>query len=141
MTKSKHLSKQTVKWRRCFFLFMACFALSFTTNAQVSPFKEFFERYNNFNLEIRSTPYGQQFDNYGFENWEQVGSSWSFSGTKYHYEPVEWNSFKTSEGTFSGLASDQISESNEKRPGTTGSKSAKVFSKKVMGSSLILTTL
>ena len=133
MTKSKHLSKQTVKWRRCFFLFMACFALSFTTNAQVSPFKEFFERYNNFNLEIRSTPYGQQFDNYGFENWEQVGSSWSFSGTKYHYEPVEWNSFKTSEGTLSGLAGDQISESNEKRPGTTGSKSARIFSTSKIG--------
>ncbi len=129
MTKSKHLSKQTVKWRRCFFLFMACFALSFTTNAQVSPFKEFFERYNNFNLEIRSTPYGQQFENYGFENWEQVGSSW---GTKY-YEPVEWNSFKTSEGSLSGLVSNQISESSESRPGSSGSKSARIFAKSVLG--------
>ena len=108
---------------------MACFALSFTTNAQVSPFKEFFERYNNFNLEIRSTPYGQQFNNYGFENWEQVGSSW---GTKY-YEPVEWNSFNTSEGSLSGLVSNQISESSESRPGSSGSKSARIFAKSVLG--------
>ncbi len=121
--KTKRLSKQTSMWRRCFFIFMACFALSFTTNAQVNSFMEILERYNNFNFEMRSTPYGQQLNNYSFENWETVSGS--------SVEPTNWNSFMTAEGTYSGSAKDQISKSTEKRPGTTGSYCARIFSKKI----------
>ncbi|MBR4155093.1 MAG: T9SS type A sorting domain-containing protein [Bacteroidales bacterium] len=110
-------------WRRCFFILMACFALSFTAKAQVSPFMEILKRYNNFNFEMRSTPYGQQFNNYGFENWETVSGS--------SVEPVGWNSFKTAETKNfiiqMGLK-DQITKSTEKRPGSSGSYSARIFS-------------
>ena len=107
--KTKRLSKQTSMGRRCFFIFMACFALSFTTNAQVNSFKEILERYNNFNFEIRSTPYGQQFNNYGFENWETVKDNC--------VEPLNWNSFMTAEGKnviFIGNLADQLSDQIEK---------------------------
>lgn len=130
--KTKRLSKQTSMWRRIFFIFMACFALSFTTNAQVSPFKEFFERYNNFNLEIRSTPYGQQFNNYGFENWETVKDNC--------VEPLNWNSFMTAEGknvifigNLADQLSDQIEKSTEKRPGSNGTSSVRIFSTSTLG--------
>ena len=125
--KTKRLSKQTSMWRRIFFIFMACFALSFTTNAQVSPFKELFEKYNNFNFEMRSTPYGQQFNNYNFENWETVSGS--------SVEPVSWNSFKTAEAKNfiiqMGLK-DQIEKSTEKHPGSTGTYCARIFSTSTM---------
>ena len=125
--KTKRLSKQTSMWRRCFFIFMACFALSFTTNAQVNSFKEILERYNNFNFEMRSTPYGQQFNNYNFENWETVSGS--------SVEPVSWNSFKTAETKNfiiqMGLK-DQIEKSTEKHPGSTGTYCARIFSTSTM---------
>ncbi len=130
--KTKRLSKQTSMWRRCFFIFMACFALSFTTNAQVNSFKEILEKYNNFNFEMRSTPYGQQLNNYGFETWETVKDDC--------VEPVNWNSFMTAEGkkvfligNLADLLSNQISESDKTRPGSTGSKSARIFSTSTLG--------
>src|SRR5690554_4511843 len=62
----------------------------------------------------------QQIQNGGFENWENVpGGS----------EPVNWNSFLTAGGLFSNLADNQIEESTDVRPGSTGSKSIKIWSR------------
>lgn len=62
----------------------------------------------------------QQIQNGGFENWENVpGGS----------EPVNWNSFLTAGGFFSNLADNQIEESTDVRPGSTGSKSIKIWSR------------
>ena len=138
----KFFTKQSSKAvaKRFAFLFLTMLAFGFTANAQIPTFNEILERYYNpQNLVVRATaqtpPYGQQFENYTFEEWEVAASkkNWLTGSTTNYYEPTEWNSFKTATGSFAGSAEDQIAESSEKRPGTTGSKSAKVFSKKVMG--------
>lgn len=80
-----------------------------------------------------------QLTNSGFENWETAtgskpglfGSS-SVSGP----EPVQWNSFITAQvksSTFSSAISTKIEESTDVRPGTTGSKSAKIWSNSIFG--------
>ncbi len=69
--------------------------------------------------------YGTQFENRGFENWSE--------GQKD--EPYHWHSTQTATGTYSGmLPSGVIKEESHSRPGTTGSKSAKILAKKVLGS-------
>lgn len=65
----------------------------------------------------------QQLGNSGFENWETVSSG---------EEPVNWNSFLTAGGTLSSFAGDQLESSTDVRPGSTGSKSAKIFSNSVI---------
>ena len=73
-----------------------------------------------------------QLTNSGFENWETAtgskpglfGSS-SVSGP----EPVQWNSFISAQvknSTFSSAIANKVESSTDVRPGTTGSKSAKI---------------
>ena len=69
-----------------------------------------------------SAQYGPQFDNRGFEQWTDRVS-----------EPVHWHSGGTATGTFSGFVSSQIETSTQTRPGSTGSKSARVFPTSVLG--------
>jgi hypothetical protein len=69
-----------------------------------------------------SAQYGPQFDNRGFEQWTDRVS-----------EPVRWHSGGTATGTFSGFVSSQIESSNQTRPGTTGSKSVRIFPTSVLG--------
>lgn len=61
----------------------------------------------------------QQVGNSGFESWETVASG---------EEPVNWNGFLTAGGSFSFAASDQLNSSTDVRPGSSGTKSAHVFS-------------
>lgn len=66
----------------------------------------------------------QQIDNSNFETWETVASG---------SEPVNWNSFLTAQGSLSGFAGDQLDQSTDVRPGSTGTKSAHIFSNSVFG--------
>ena len=69
-----------------------------------------------------SAQYGPQFNNRGFEQWTDRVS-----------EPVRWHSGGTATGTFSGFVSSQIETSTQTRPGTTGSKSVRIFPTSVLG--------
>ncbi|MBR6774349.1 MAG: T9SS type A sorting domain-containing protein [Bacteroidales bacterium] len=69
--------------------------------------------------------YGDQFYNYGFEEWVNEGSS--------TVEPAHWHSFMSASGSFSFLMSQQINYSNETRPGSEGSRSARIYSKSIVG--------
>lgn len=69
-----------------------------------------------------SAQYGLQFNNRGFEQWTDRVS-----------EPVRWHSGGTATGTFSGFVSSQIESSTQTRPGTTGSKSVRIFPTSVLG--------
>ncbi len=61
-----------------------------------------------------------QIGNSGFETWEAVASN---------FEPTNWNSFLSAQGTFVGFAANQIEESSDVRPGSTGVKSARIWSR------------
>lgn len=64
--------------------------------------------------------FGQgQIGNGNMETWESVSSG---------EEPVNWNSFKTASGTFSATGGVQIESSADVRPGSTGTKSCRIFS-------------
>ena len=67
----------------------------------------------------------QQFYNYGFESWVNEGSE--------EAEPAHWHSFMSASGTFNGLMSQQIEPSSSKRPGSSGNRSVRIFSKKKVG--------
>lgn len=67
----------------------------------------------------------QQFDNYGFEQWVNEGQS--------TVEPARWHSFMSASGGFSGFMSQQIEPSSHVRPGSDGSRSARIFSKSILG--------
>lgn len=70
-----------------------------------------------------SAQYGTQFENRGYENWSDGLQD----------EPYHWHSTKTATGTYGGLLpSGVIGEDSHTRPGSTGSKSAKVTAKKVL---------
>ena len=69
-----------------------------------------------------SAQYGPQFDNRGFEQWTDRVS-----------EPVRWHSGGTATGTFSGFLSSQIESSTQTRPGSSGSKSVRIFPTSVLG--------
>ena len=73
----------------------------------------------NLNL---SAQYGPQFNNRGFEQWTDRVS-----------EPVRWHSGGTATGTFSGFVSSQIESSTQIRPGSSGSKSVRIFPTSVLG--------
>ncbi len=68
--------------------------------------------------------FGNQFDNRGFEDW---------TSRKSVSEPVHWHAGGTATGTFSGFLSSQIEVSSQKRPGSSGSKSARIYPTKVLG--------
>lgn len=71
--------------------------------------------------------YGTQFDNRGFENWANFGSS------NDSYEPVHWHSGKSASGTWSGFLSKQIEPSSVVRPGSTGTTSVRLWPVSVLG--------
>lgn len=66
----------------------------------------------------------QQIGNSGFENWETVSSG---------EEPTNWNSFLSASGALSSFAGDQLQSSTDVRPGSAGTKSAKIFSNSTLG--------
>ncbi len=66
-----------------------------------------------------------QIGNGDLENWENVAAPTE--------EPVNWNSFKTGSGTFSGFASKQIERSASIRSGATGMYCARIFSVSTLG--------
>lgn len=77
-----------------------------------------------FNLTIEAQS-GDQFYNYGFEEWKNEGAS--------TVEPAHWHSFMSASGNFGFLMSQQIEPSNETRPGSDGNRSARIYSKSIVG--------
>ncbi|MDR0873516.1 MAG: fibronectin type III domain-containing protein [Prevotellaceae bacterium] len=74
-------------------------------------------------LAVKTTTefYGQQIPNLGFELWD--------NGNDYP-EPVSWNSFGNVAGSLDNMAkANQVDASSTVRPGTTGTKSAKINSR------------
>ena len=71
--------------------------------------------------------YGTQFENRGFETWANY-----VSNDNDTYEPVHWHSGKTATGSYSGSLSKQIEPSTQVRPGTTGSRSLRMWPKTVL---------
>ena len=136
----KFFTKQSGKAvaKRFVLLFLTMLAFGFTANSQIPTFNEILERYYNpQDLVVKATaqtpPYGQQFQNYTFEEWESQKTGGWFS--KNFSEPYNWNSFMTADAA-TGLSlflSNQIEESSQKRPGSSGSKSARIFSKSTAG--------
>ena len=66
--------------------------------------------------------YGPQIENRGFEQWTNRVS-----------EPVHWHSGGTATGTFSGFVSSQIEQSSQTRPGSSGSKSVRLYPTSILG--------
>lgn len=67
---------------------------------------------------------------------QQIGNGdFESFGTANGGEPTNWNSFLSADPTsaFAGAASDQIAESSDVRPGTSGTKSCRIFSKSTFG--------
>ena len=67
----------------------------------------------------------KQIPNSGFEVWMNEGETVA--------EPVGWHSFKTAGGDLSTMGGDQLHESSDVRPGSLGSRSAKINSKQILG--------
>ncbi len=65
-----------------------------------------------------------QIGNGNMESWETVSTG---------EEPSNWNSFLSAGGSMSWAAGDQCQSSTDVRPGTTGTKSANIFSNSVLG--------
>lgn len=61
-----------------------------------------------------------QIGNSDMELWETVASN---------SEPVNWNSFLSAQGQWTSAAANQIEESSDVRPGTTGTKSARIWTR------------
>lgn len=79
-------------------------------------------------LPLMAEDYGQQLKNSDFEAWEDDGGTMN--------EPVNWNSFATAKtGAFTGSAktADQLESSTDVRPGSTGTKSAKIKARSILG--------
>lgn len=66
--------------------------------------------------------YGDQLINRGFEEWTNRVS-----------EPVHWHSGGTATGSFNGWVSSQIEQSTHTRPGSSGSKSVRLYPTSVIG--------
>lgn len=62
----------------------------------------------------------QQIANGDLENWEGVSSG---------EEPVDWNGFMTASGAWSWAAAAQVESSTDTRPGTSGSMSARIWTR------------
>jgi len=67
----------------------------------------------------------QQIGNSNFEQWENVGSDTE--------EPINWNGFKTGEGSLSNLSAKQVERSTAIRSGASGSYCARVYARSVLG--------
>jgi hypothetical protein len=61
-----------------------------------------------------------QIDNSDMEVWETVASD---------SEPVNWNSFLSAQGNWTSAAANQIEESSDVRPGSAGTKSARIWTR------------
>ncbi|MFT5778484.1 MAG: hypothetical protein ACI837_001440 [Crocinitomicaceae bacterium] len=61
-----------------------------------------------------------QIGNSDMELWESVASD---------EEPVNWNSFLSAQGPLTGFAANQIEQSSDIRPGSGGTKSARIWSR------------
>lgn len=70
-----------------------------------------------------------QIGNNDFENWENLGQD--------EVEPINWNSFMTADiGSFFGsglVAGKQVDRSTLKRPGSSGTYSAKIWARSIIG--------
>ena len=65
-----------------------------------------------------------QIQNSDFEDWSNV--------TDKNHAPNGWNSFETADGTLASLASaQQVTQSTDVRPGSTGKSSAKIYSRHI----------
>ncbi|MBR3493352.1 MAG: hypothetical protein IKH44_13760, partial [Bacteroidales bacterium] len=73
----------------------------------------FFFSFLSINL---TAQYGPQFDNRGFEQWTNRVS-----------EPTHWHSGGTATGTFSSWVDSQIEQSTQTRPGSSGTKSVRLY--------------
>ena len=69
--------------------------------------------------------FSQQIGNSNFENWENVAAPTE--------EPVNWNSFKTGSGQFSGFASKQVERNSMVRAGSTGMYCARIWAVSTLG--------
>ena len=69
-----------------------------------------------------SAQYGQQFDNRGFEQWTNRVS-----------EPTHWHSGGTATGSFSSWVDSQIEQSTQTRPGSSGTKSVRLYPESIWG--------
>ena len=79
----------------------------------------FFFSFLSINL---TAQYGPQFDNRGFEQWTNRVS-----------EPTHWHSGGTATGTFSSWVDSQIEQSTQTRPGSSGTKSVRLYPESVLG--------
>lgn len=79
----------------------------------------FFFSFLSINL---TAQYGPQFDNRGFEQWTNRVS-----------EPTHWHSGGTATGTFASWVSSQIEQSSQTRPGSSGTKSVRLYPESVLG--------
>ncbi len=66
----------------------------------------------------------QQIANSNFESWQTVSSG---------EEPTNWNGFLSAGGLLSSFAGDQLESSTDIRPGSAGTKSARIFSNSTIG--------
>lgn len=98
---TNHFSRK--KEKLFLILFFTIFSLNFTVKAQ--------------------TTYGEQIGNCGFEEWDNEGQS--------SVEPKHWNSFMTASGSYTYFMSQQLNYSTETRPGSEGSRSARVYSREI----------
>ena len=69
-----------------------------------------------------SAQYGPQLDNRGFEQWTNRVS-----------EPTHWHSGGTATGTFSSWVDSQIEQSTQTRPGSSGTKSVRLYPESIWG--------
>ena len=69
-----------------------------------------------------SAQYGPQFDNRGFEQWTNRVS-----------EPTHWHSGGTATGSFSSWVDSQIEQSTQTRPGSSGTKSVRLYPESIWG--------
>jgi hypothetical protein len=79
----------------------------------------FFFSFLSINL---TAQYGPQFDNRGFEQWTNRVS-----------EPTHWHSGGTATGSFHSFVSSQIEQSTQTRPGSSGSKSVRIYPDRILG--------
>ena len=79
----------------------------------------FFFSFLSINL---TAQYGPQFDNRGFEQWTNRVS-----------EPTHWHSGGTATGTFSSWVDSQIEQSTQTRPGSSGTKSVRLYPESIWG--------
>lgn len=71
-----------------------------------------------------------QIGNSGFEQWE--------TSTPELAEPLNWNAFKTASGSLNGQGGQQLNRSTDKRPGSLGTYSARIWTRGVW---VVVTTI